>query len=202
MSTTPRETAEPALAALLTATTPTVEHLAALRAHLALAAEAEAVLDVAYTTIDTPVGSLLLAATPQGLARVAYEREDHDLVLDTIAARSAPASCALRGVSMPRPERSTSTSPASAPGSTSRWTFPCPAASGCWCSDSCPRSPTATPGPTKTWPRSSATPRPSEPSGRHARPTPSPSSSRVTACCGPTAPSAGTSVAPTPRPPC
>lgn len=42
-----------------------------LRARLVAAAAAESILDVAYRTVDTPVGSLLLAATDQGLVRVA-----------------------------------------------------------------------------------------------------------------------------------
>lgn len=53
-------------------------------------AEQADLLDVAYTTIDTPVGRLLLAATPKGLVRVAYAREDHDRVLDTLARRISP----------------------------------------------------------------------------------------------------------------
>ena len=61
-----------------------------LRHELGLAAEAEGLLDVAYTTIDSPVGALLLAATPHGLVRVAYEVEDHDRVLDTLAHRISP----------------------------------------------------------------------------------------------------------------
>src|SRR5262245_44454519 len=47
-------------------------------------------LDVAYRTIDTPVGALLLAATPKGLVRVAYAREDHDLVLNDLARAVSP----------------------------------------------------------------------------------------------------------------
>ncbi|MGV0744529.1 methylated-DNA--[protein]-cysteine S-methyltransferase [Mycolicibacterium sp. XJ870] len=47
-------------------------------------------LDIAYTTIDTPVGSLLLAATEIGLVRVAYDSEDHDTVLDALATRLSP----------------------------------------------------------------------------------------------------------------
>ena len=35
-------------------------------------AEREGLVDVAYTTFDSPLGELLLAATPTGLARVAY----------------------------------------------------------------------------------------------------------------------------------
>jgi methylated-DNA-[protein]-cysteine S-methyltransferase len=61
-----------------------------LRHGLGLAADAEGLLDVAYTTIDSPVGALLLAATPKGLVRVAYDIEDHDRVLDTLAQRLSP----------------------------------------------------------------------------------------------------------------
>ena len=64
--------------------------LSRLRERLGLAAEAEGLLDVAYTTIDSPVGALLLAATPTGLVRVAYDIEDHDRVLDTLARRISP----------------------------------------------------------------------------------------------------------------
>src|SRR5689334_6922569 len=66
------------------------ETLLRLRDRLGLAADAEGLLDIAYTTIDSPVGTLLLAATPKGLVRVAYEIEDHDRVLDTLAQRLSP----------------------------------------------------------------------------------------------------------------
>jgi methylated-DNA-[protein]-cysteine S-methyltransferase len=77
----------------------TADHLASLgdagtldrlRLRLERAAEAEGLLDVAYTTVDSPVGPLLLAATPRGLVRVAYDIEDHDRVLDTLAQRLSP----------------------------------------------------------------------------------------------------------------
>jgi methylated-DNA-[protein]-cysteine S-methyltransferase len=61
--------------------------LSRLRDRLGFTAEAEGLLDVAYTTIDSPVGALLLAATPKGLVRVAYDIEDHDRVLDALARR-------------------------------------------------------------------------------------------------------------------
>jgi len=64
--------------------------LSRLRDRLGLAAEAEGLLDVAYTTVDSPVGTLLLAATPRGLVRVAYDVEDHDRVLDTMSHRLSP----------------------------------------------------------------------------------------------------------------
>jgi len=61
-----------------------------LHARLVAAANHAGILDVAYRTIDTPVGTLLLAATEQGLVRVAYPREDHDMVLDQLANRVSP----------------------------------------------------------------------------------------------------------------
>jgi methylated-DNA-[protein]-cysteine S-methyltransferase len=64
--------------------------LAGLRLRLERAAETGELLDVAYTTVDSPLGPLLLAATPKGLVRVAYEREGHDRVLDTLAQRLSP----------------------------------------------------------------------------------------------------------------
>ncbi|MGQ1838516.1 methylated-DNA--[protein]-cysteine S-methyltransferase [Kocuria turfanensis] len=54
------------------------------------AAAAAGVLDVAFTTLETPVGTLLLAATERGLVRVAYAREDHEKVLADLADRLGP----------------------------------------------------------------------------------------------------------------
>jgi len=68
----------------------TEAQLAALHDRLAARAQAEGVLDVAYRTLDTPVGTLLLAATRAGLVRVAYPIEGHDRVLETLAARLSP----------------------------------------------------------------------------------------------------------------
>jgi methylated-DNA-[protein]-cysteine S-methyltransferase len=68
-------------------TDPAVERL---RAAVARGAQERDLLDVAYRTLDTPVGSLLLAATPAGVVRVAYPREDHDTVLAALAARVSP----------------------------------------------------------------------------------------------------------------
>jgi len=61
-----------------------------LAARLALAADDAGLLDVAFTTLDTPVGPLLLAATGRGLVRVAYAAEDHDAVLQSLADRISP----------------------------------------------------------------------------------------------------------------
>lgn len=59
--------------------------LAMLHRRLETAAQAEGLVDIAYTTIDSPVGKLLLAATPKGLIRVAYANEDHDRVLEFLS---------------------------------------------------------------------------------------------------------------------
>ena len=64
--------------------------LARLHAALELAANRDGVLDVAYRTIDTPVGSLLLAATERGIVRVAFASEGHDTVLEALAQRLSP----------------------------------------------------------------------------------------------------------------
>lgn len=64
--------------------------LGALHARLSRAAEAEGLLDVAYTVHHSPFGPLLLAATPRGLLRIAFERENHEAVLTLIAERISP----------------------------------------------------------------------------------------------------------------
>lgn len=64
--------------------------LAELHQRLAAAADAQGVLDVAYRTVDTPVGTLLLAATDVGLVRVAYPSENHDTVLQGLADQISP----------------------------------------------------------------------------------------------------------------
>jgi methylated-DNA-[protein]-cysteine S-methyltransferase len=67
-----------------------LEDLLRLRESLAAKAEAAGVVDVAYRTIDSPVGTLLLAATPVGLVRIAFDREDLDSVLEELATRLSP----------------------------------------------------------------------------------------------------------------
>ena len=55
------------------------------------AAATAGLLDVAYTTLDSPVGTLLLASTPAGLIRLAYiDYADEDTVLTDLAARVSP----------------------------------------------------------------------------------------------------------------
>jgi methylated-DNA-[protein]-cysteine S-methyltransferase len=64
--------------------------LARLHGRLSEEAWREGILDVSYRTVDSPVGTLLLAATEAGLVRIAYASEGHDTVLRTLADRISP----------------------------------------------------------------------------------------------------------------
>lgn len=66
------------------------DHLKRLHARLERDAQAGDLLDIAYRTVDSAVGSLLLAATPLGLLRVAFASEGHDNVLQNLSARVSP----------------------------------------------------------------------------------------------------------------
>ena len=57
---------------------------------LAERAAEEDLLDVAYTTTDSPFGRLLLAATPKGLVRVGLPNQDADELLVDLATRVSP----------------------------------------------------------------------------------------------------------------
>ena len=57
---------------------------------LAERASEEGLLDVAYTTTDSPFGTLLLAKTPLGLVRVGLPNQDSGELLDDLAARVSP----------------------------------------------------------------------------------------------------------------
>jgi methylated-DNA-[protein]-cysteine S-methyltransferase len=61
-----------------------------LHARLARRAEIEGLLDIAYTLVDSPVGPLLVACTSDGVVRVAFEREGHDAVLDSLSTTISP----------------------------------------------------------------------------------------------------------------
>lgn len=82
------DTVAPDLLAALPAVTSA--ELGALHDRLAASAQEQGLLDVAYRTLDTPVGSLLLAATGRGLVRVAFDSEDHGAVLASLAERISP----------------------------------------------------------------------------------------------------------------
>ena len=77
----------------LSAVEPSSDDWAGCGPRLAAAAEAEGILDVAYRTVDTPVGPLLLAATEQGLVRVAYPTRTTTRCCRRWPTGSARASC-------------------------------------------------------------------------------------------------------------
>jgi methylated-DNA-[protein]-cysteine S-methyltransferase len=64
--------------------------LQGLTERLAADADAEGLVDVGYRTVESPVGSLLLAATPIGLVRIAYPAEGHDDVLQALSDGISP----------------------------------------------------------------------------------------------------------------
>ena len=53
--------------------------------------------DVAYGSMDSPVGELLVAVTDRGLVRVAFASEPDDEVLEELAARVSPRVLRLPG---------------------------------------------------------------------------------------------------------
>jgi methylated-DNA-[protein]-cysteine S-methyltransferase len=64
---------------------------AGFEAQLAERAAAEGLLDVAYTSVDSPLGRLLVARTPRGLVRLAYtDFRDEDEVLSDMASKLSP----------------------------------------------------------------------------------------------------------------
>ncbi|MEU6262321.1 methylated-DNA--[protein]-cysteine S-methyltransferase [Saccharopolyspora shandongensis] len=71
---------------------PAIDFNTSERLHIELvsAARQEGLLDVAYRTVDTPVGGLLLAATERGLVRVAFDRQGHSSVLESLAELISP----------------------------------------------------------------------------------------------------------------
>jgi methylated-DNA-[protein]-cysteine S-methyltransferase len=53
-------------------------------------AEADGLLDVAYTSVDSPFGRLLLAATPRGLVKLSLPNYDEGEALEDLARRISP----------------------------------------------------------------------------------------------------------------
>jgi methylated-DNA-[protein]-cysteine S-methyltransferase len=54
------------------------------------AADRDALVDVAYATVDSPFGRCLVAVTSKGLVRLAFWRDDEDAVLDDLSRRVSP----------------------------------------------------------------------------------------------------------------
>jgi methylated-DNA-[protein]-cysteine S-methyltransferase len=59
----------------------------ALQAELARRAAAAGMLEAGYDRLDSPLGRLLIAATPVGVVRVGFESESEERFLDEIARR-------------------------------------------------------------------------------------------------------------------
>lgn len=53
-------------------------------------AEAESLVDIAYASVDSPVGALLLAGTDQGLVRVGLPNQDTAFLLEDLSERISP----------------------------------------------------------------------------------------------------------------
>lgn len=70
--------------------TPDDTDITGLRSRLADAAAGDGLLDVAYRTLDTPIGTLLIAATPRGVVRIALPNVTEDEVLEDLASRVSP----------------------------------------------------------------------------------------------------------------
>jgi methylated-DNA-[protein]-cysteine S-methyltransferase len=64
--------------------------VASLRRDLARRAAGEGLLDVAYGTYDSPLGSLTVMVTPRGLVRLSYPGEGIDHRLQELADRVSP----------------------------------------------------------------------------------------------------------------
>src|SRR5487761_19683 len=69
---------------------PTNEAMARLHEGLAERAAQQGLLDIAYTRLDTPLGTLTISATTRGIVRIAFDNEDLDNVLNELAAKVSP----------------------------------------------------------------------------------------------------------------
>lgn len=77
---------------MTTTFTPPVDGALLSRLHERLEARAtgDDAPDVHYRSVDSPVGRLLIAATEAGVARIAFEREGEEAVLQSLADRIGP----------------------------------------------------------------------------------------------------------------
>ncbi|MBV9819868.1 MAG: methylated-DNA--[protein]-cysteine S-methyltransferase [Solirubrobacterales bacterium] len=73
-----------------TAQAPSDDRFARLRDRLVQRAAQEGLLDVAFAPVSSPLGELIVAATPAGVVRLAYDDETRDEVLANLAARISP----------------------------------------------------------------------------------------------------------------
>jgi methylated-DNA-[protein]-cysteine S-methyltransferase len=62
----------------------------AMKRRLIDAADAEALIDVAFAPVDSPIGTLIAAGTRRGLVRLAFDSENTDYLLEDLATRISP----------------------------------------------------------------------------------------------------------------
>lgn len=87
---TPRSTDHVERSLRAAMSSPSSDTMAKLRARLGEDAADRGLLDVAYASLDSPLGPLLVAATEAGLVRVAFDNEPRDEVLGDLATRLSP----------------------------------------------------------------------------------------------------------------
>lgn len=66
------------------------EHISNLHLAFAAKAQSQGLIDISYRLIDSPLGSLLLAASKKGIVRVAFASEGHDSTLQELATKISP----------------------------------------------------------------------------------------------------------------
>ena len=162
---------------------------------LATAADRGGLLDVAYRTMDSPFGPLLLAATVDGIVRVAFATEDHDEVLERLATDVSPRILRYPARLDDAARELDEYFAGRRRGFDVRSTCASPTASAVMCSPTSARSPSGRRRATRPSPGRRARRRPSVPSAPPAPRTRSRCSCRAIASCAATAPSASTAAA-------
>jgi len=69
---------------------PTPQQMVIMEERFARAADDRALVDIAYTVEDSPVGRLLLAVSERGVARISYVDDSVDGILADLAVRTSP----------------------------------------------------------------------------------------------------------------
>ncbi|MGB6424716.1 MAG: methylated-DNA--[protein]-cysteine S-methyltransferase [Solirubrobacterales bacterium] len=81
---------EARIRSVIRAASPTDVDAPELAAALAARADREGLIEVAYSSVDSPVGTLMVAATDAGLVRLGLAGTDHGLMLEQLAGTVGP----------------------------------------------------------------------------------------------------------------
>ena len=81
---------EARIRSVIRAASPTDVDAPELAAALAARADREGLIEVAYSSVDSPVGTLMVAATDAGLVRLGLAGTDHGLMLEQLAGTIGP----------------------------------------------------------------------------------------------------------------